>query len=199
MDNLLNDGDTSNDYLDVYVKALYPEFYGNVDTLTASSDYTGGCNDYKGISKYRQCRAMVQFYIHYILEKGWLCGTDSDIQSTKWLTFDDADNNCVADNDYIMQVGEGTLIYHSSDSFGSSCGSGDYLYNPSTNTVSRGSGNLTDYVVQGDIFVDNYYGHYGLIYDGNNVLDANWGLDGKIHKALSDTRGTDNWKVARPQ
>ncbi len=201
MDNLLNDGDTSNDYLDVYVKALYPELYGTVDTINTSNYGNSAIDDnHPAIRRERQCKALANFYAHEIVSKEYL-RSDSDIQTSHWLTFDDANSDCAADNDYLMQVDEGTLIYHSNPSFGTSlgCASGEYFYNPDTNTVSRGSGNLTDYVVQGDIFADNYHGHYGLIYDGSNVIDANWGFDGKIHKASSASRGTDHWKITKPQ
>jgi hypothetical protein len=208
MDALLDDDDTSNDYLDIYVKALYPEFYSTVDDVEAYSNYHECLDDTDhNVKAERQCKALVNFYLHEILGNGYLEG-DTYIQSTNWTKFDDADSNCVADSDYIMtNNADGILIYHSTDSFGSShnCPSGDYFYRPGESSAYRGVGNLKDYVSRGDVFVKT--GHYGLIYGYDEtvetvkVLDANWAdpMDGKIRKGTATSRDSESWKVTRPQ
>lgn len=203
VDETLGDGDASNDYLDIYVKALYPELYETVDSLEPIAVYAYGCIDYQNVEAERQCKALVQFYLHQILGNSYLEG-DTYIQSTNWMTFDDEDENCVSDRDYIMvNDADGVLIYHSNASFGTpNCDSGKYFYDPDTQTVYRGDADLGDYFYQGDVFVDNSVGHYGLIYyydetaEAVRVLDANWSYNGKIHSA---TRSSNNWKVTRPQ
>jgi hypothetical protein len=201
MEMLLSDEDTTNDHLDIYVKALYPTIYNTADTITVSNNY-GNSICYSGVCRERQCKALINFFLYEILGINYLRG-DTEIQSTYWTMFDDVDENCVADNDYMMQAEEGTLLYHSTSSFGSPpCDSGDYFYNPIADEVLRSdSGNLWDYVSRGDIFADNVNSHYGLIHDEDKIIDSNWAspMDGRLRFGNElGARDSDNWKIVRP-
>jgi hypothetical protein len=88
------------------------------------------------------------------------------------------------------------------------CGRGKYCYDPATHKVLTGAAcNVNDFVIRGDIFVQELVGvsyyHYGLIYDGTLVIDANMRkkMDGLLRREPNDEnwRNTQRWKVARPR
>ena len=198
---LLNDGDSSNDYFDIYVKALYPEYYTDVNDITASSNY-GKTICYKRVCKERQCKALTNFYLSHVLGVPTLF-TDEKIRDN-WMTFTDADRNCVADYDYVM-TGNGYLVFHGNRDFGPArCGSGKYCYSTSLGLLRGNSCKIANYGLRGDIFVQKIsqqLNHYGIIYDGDHVIDANVGSDGMLRMGRNNQyiRDTDKWKVARPR
>jgi hypothetical protein len=207
IDALLGDQDTSNDYFDIYVKALYPEFYTDVMDIKANDNY-GSTKCDGTVCRERQCKALTNFYLEQILKKSIL-RIDQVIQN-QWIVFRDQNQDCVADDDFILK-GDGDLIFHGNPQFGSNknisrrCGTGKYCYDPNTTTVMRGTNcNIDDYGQRGDIFVQwisNGLNHYGLVYDSTNVIDANLHSDGLLRKGDNDSdwRHTANWKVARPK
>ncbi len=219
MDVLLGDEDTSNDYLDIYVKALYPEFYAELATLVSSED--GSIIDFaevnfnfNGVRAERQCKALTKFYLRTILGRGdstdgYVMKQDGTIQDN-WDTFSDSNSDCVSDNGYVLNYGNANLIFHSQyfGQFGpTNCGTEKYFYNPTTELVTRdNNGILANFVLKGDVFVQyispvNDYNHYGLIVNGTTVLDSNVCSPGRICKAgvNEGIRNTDAWKIARPQ
>ncbi|MFH0891399.1 MAG: FG-GAP repeat protein [Candidatus Falkowbacteria bacterium] len=221
-DALVSDNDTGNDYLDIYVKALYPEFYDDVDELIPP-DY-GYTDDYAEVNfctdevcAERQCKAFTKFYLKVILEKQSPTMRSNGAINTAWSTFDDSDNNCVADWDYILEEEESALIYHSQNLglFGpGACASPpdpveDYFYNPDTETMVRDNdADPLNFFQRGDIFVQNHpdtnpdpeidtsFQHYGIIYEGTTVFDTNYSEDGMLKKAA---RNKNEWKVVRPE
>ncbi|OGF28106.1 hypothetical protein A2303_00655 [Candidatus Falkowbacteria bacterium RIFOXYB2_FULL_47_14] len=217
MDALLADDDTANDYLDIYVKALYPNYYDTVDDKT-SSNY-GGSIYYSGVCRERQCKGLTNFYLHDVFGTTFML-LDEDIRSM-WSQFDDSNSDCTIDDDrhymigipgeYPMVNSPGTLIYHSNALFGSPpCDSGQYFYDP-IGGVFRGSDYLYNYALRGDIFVQylTSINHYGLIHSLSTVgeetkiliLDANINADGMLLKENSDDdiRDIDDWKLVRPE
>jgi len=163
---LLNDGDTSNDYFDVYVHALFPDL--------ENGNY-GNTVSYRNVPRERQCKALVNFYVRYILGGNPLF---SDCYIAKHLS-----NN---DYDYILQD-NAILLYNQN--------SNPPYYNPLY-------GNDINSVIfeQGDIFVKdinsaNCYLHYGLFLKNDTIIDANYNLDGKLH--ITSPRW-GRLKVARP-
>ena len=204
LDALLSDGYGANDYFDIYVKALYPEYYGTVNDLKATEDY-GHAACYESVCKERQSKALTNFFLEHILAKPYLL-SDDDIRNN-WLSFLDADKNCRADDDFMLQ-GDGDLVFDGNQTFGSKfakrCGSGKYCYNPETGELYRAAKcKVQNNVVKGDVFVQRLSttNHYGLVYDGNNVIDANIKSDGLLRKGKNSLtpRNTSEWKVARPQ
>jgi hypothetical protein len=220
MDVLLDDDDISNDYLDIYVKALYPERYETVNDITSGGDNDGNYGNsipYGTVKRERQCKALVNFYLRTILgrgtgDDGFMFG-DGDIQNNWSNGFADSDSNCIAEDDHIIQAGASALIYHSLylGQFGpTTCGTTKYFYNTVSSQVTRSnSGDLADFVVKGDAFVqyvidpeDGNYNHYGLIINGVTILDSNVCAPGRICKAGPNEGGfrdTNHWKIARPQ
>lgn len=207
---LLSDGDITNDYLDIYVKALYPEIYPSVDTLIDPTNYGNSKSD-GNVRREWQCKALVIFFSAEFLGKGYLLMDDNIYNN--WRIFIDDDANCIADFSYVMPENEGDLIYHSQYecSFVSDIAGCDathnYFYNPDTNQVSRnGDEELADFVKKGDIFVQrlNGYNHYGIVIDGDVSLDANAMDNGKLYWEKNDdddvdhVRMKDRWKIVRP-
>ncbi|MFA5994566.1 MAG: hypothetical protein WC823_06445 [Parcubacteria group bacterium] len=207
MDALLDDDDVNNDYLDVYVKALYPDFYPNVDSLVSVDDdhiydFAEINFDYNGVRAERQCKALTKFYLRTILgrgtseDDGQVMESDPVIQHIQdgWSKFGDTDLNCIVDDDRVIKNGNASLIYHSlylsNDVFGSgNCTNVDkkYFYNPDTEELPTrdDAGNLSSFVRKGDVFVQyispvNNYNHYGLIYGYDETAENVLVLDSNV-------------------
>lgn len=179
---LVNDDDTSNDYLDIYFRVLYPEIYDQNINWSHTINF--------GVSWARQCKALVNVYLMYVLNE---CPLQRD--------------------DYIR----GRFAQNTSDSVFNRKTDGKIIYN---NNPEPEFGNIDDaqrgdvfirgnlqypiYNKKGKKIRDEKYQHYGLYYDnksGNrSIIDENWRSDGRI--IISDTeasRYNDSWwKVARP-
>ncbi len=197
---LLGDEDPTNDYLDIYVRALYPEYYPTLESPQSSGDYAETNYCCEQVCAERQCKALTKFYLGVILGRTTpTMFTNGDI-AEEWSTFDDLDNNCIADKNHVLQ-GDADLIYHSTDSFGTpDCDGGDYFYDPAQGSVFRGdSYELAYFIQRGDIFVQDMGNHYGLIYNSTEVLDANFTGPGRLAKVNITNRDTNSWKVVRPQ
>jgi len=179
---LLDDGDTSNDYLDIYFKALYPEIYdqdGHVSGNnwagdTYSTDLDANIVHDGAISWARQCKALVNVYLMYVLDECKL-KTDPHIY----------DNFSKNDVDSVLQ-GYGSMVYNNAS-------------DPDFGVIGDSQ--------TGDIFVKrcSNFNHYGLYLNNNrDVSDANWSspLDGRLRIAvdINANRYSDNcWKVVRPR
>ncbi len=200
MEALLSDEDSANDYLDIYVKALYPEYYKTLDSPESEFRYAETNYCCQSVCAERQCKALTKFYLGVILGRTTPTMYTDGYIAEEWSTFDDSANNCIADYDYILQ-GHADLIYHSTESFGTpECDSGDYFYDPGQGSVFRGdSYELAYFIQRGDIFVKDMGNHYGLIYNSTEVLDANFSAPGRLAKVNITDRDTNSWKVVRPQ
>jgi len=157
---LINDGDPSTQYLDIYVKALYPDLYPNLNNnndpkglqynITNCQNILGTC-EYKGVPWIRQCKALNNFYLKYVLGQNTM------------------ESDCVIDaaltgNSDVLLAGA-SLEYNSAS-------------NPKFGSLSN--------VARGDVWVKDislvcnkkgYYvsgaNHYGLVFDTQNITDPN--------------------------
>ena len=158
---LLNqDGDyVENDYLDIYVRALFPDIY---DTNWGNSV------DYGGIIKERQCKALTNFYVYYIAGQGQHMYDDCTIN----------DHFSINNPDWVLR-GPAITIYNntSNPTYGSEDNTqmGDVWVKDMGLTCSNGA------YVSG-------YNHYGLCFYDTRILDSNWDspMDGKLR--ISATR-----------
>ncbi len=170
---LLNDNDSSNDYLDVYVHALFPEL--------EETNY-GNTIDYGNVPRERQCKALVNFYMHTILNGQYLF---SDCYIDNHLS-----NN---DHDYILQD-DAILLYNQNST--------PTYYNhdiaSDINSVVFQVGDAwvkaISLTCSGGTYISGF-NHYGLFISDSEIIDANWSSDGRLQ--IAEPR----WgylKVARP-
>jgi hypothetical protein len=154
---LLNDGDTKNDYLDIYVKALYPELYPDLDSPASTTNW-GQTVTYQGLHWSRQCKALNNFYLTYVL------GVD-------YMEDDCTINAAMNNNEDDMLRGQGTVVYNgiSNPIFGS-------LDDVSEGDVWVKKMNLV-------CVKDKYksgYNHYGLAIGSGEIIDANYCPKGRL-------------------
>lgn len=154
---LLNDDDITNDFLDIYVKALYPDLYPSQNTNTATTNW-GSTVTYGGVHWSRQCKALDNFFLTYILGVPHMEG-DCKIDANLKSNVDD------------LLLGTGTLIYNDNSNpvFGSlnEVLGGDVWVKRINLVCSKG------------VYVSGY-NHYGLAIDADNIIDANFCGKGQL-------------------
>jgi len=173
---LLGDGDTANDYMDIYVRSLYPHLVGT---------NWGNTVAFLNVPKERQCKAVNNFHLQYVLNNGGYMNTDTAIRA-KWKN----------DEGFSLLGGTGN-------------GRGIIIYNSYSKLNDLGV------IHRGDVFAKNRgtYNHYGLYFEDSQldatdsestqIIDANGSGDGKLHIVPASIRRADlyvknSWKVARP-
>ena len=178
MRELLLDGDESNDYLDIFMKALYPDVYATVGS-DPNCDYDG--SNYPEVANWsgltycwgdvhwsRQCKALNNVFQLHVRGQGRL-QSDSHIRSN----FDSVEGASV------LRDG-GAIVYNSQT-------------DPVTGSTADAHG--------GDHFVvyHSTYNHYGLYADDNEgILDSNRGGDGRL-RLSTDWSPQTPLKIARPE
>jgi len=163
------DGDTINDFLDIYVRALFPDIY--------DSNW-GNSLPFRDVIRERQCKALTNFYANSIAENGGFLLSDCTI-----------DNNFASnDPDYVLS-GNATTIYNANavpTIFGdlNDAQGGDVWVE---DNCLKCSGNS----------YDSGFNHYGLYMNNNTIIDANKGGSGRLQVANSTNRTIT--KIVRPQ
>jgi hypothetical protein len=163
------DGDTTNDFLDIYVRALFPDIY--------DSNW-GNTVPFEGVIRERQCKALTNFYANSIAENGGFLWSDCII-----------DNNFASnDPDYVLS-GNATTIYNANavpTIFGD------------LNNAQGGDVWVQDkcLLCSGNSYVSGF-NHYGLYMNNNTIIDANYGGDGRLQVTNATSRTIT--KVVRPQ
>jgi len=155
MNSLINQDDnyTDNDYLDIYVQALFPDIY---DTNWGNSV------TYGGVVRERQCKALSNFYVNYIFGQGEYLYDDCTIDAHF------SDNN----PDWVLR-GSAITIYNKKS---------DPVYG-NINDIQRGDVWVKDMgLVCDDGAYELGFNHYGLYFDNTQIIDSNWSspTDGKL-------------------
>jgi len=145
------------------------------------------CIPYQGIPARRQCKALVNFYVYYILN------------TKQWLARDEE----IITNGLHLKNGAGEQIIQQIVRLQRK----DYESNKGLNKQALKQALLNRDIQRGDIFfiyVDpkNRWGHYGIIYDIKNgniqVLDANRKFDGELRitslEELLDVLNRTSWQ-----
>jgi len=176
---LVNDGDISNDYLDIYFKALYPEIYDQIGHRSGSN-WAGDTINFSGISWARQCKALANVYLMYVLGECRLQGDD--------LIYGNFSSTAP---ESVFRSG-GTIIFNNAA-------------NPDFGNIADAqSGDVFIRKLTGF----NHYGMY--LNDDGYVIDENWRSDGRIRigadteNLCSQKRpciryNEKRWKIGRPQ
>lgn len=186
---LLGDNDLTNDYLDIYFRALYPEIYDQ----NINWSYT---IDNGGVPAARQCKALVNVYLMYVLGT---CRLQPDgVGKAKgildWFPLNTPES---------VFLRGGSIIYNNSPKIDfrniTDAQRGDVFI--------RGNirGDCIKYNRQGRCAEYIYYNHYGLYFDNYNnsryIIDANWDGPGRI--AINQGEGSrfdiNWWKIGRPE
>lgn len=160
-------GYEDNDYLDIYVQALFPDLYDTGDNWHHSVTTT--------VVAERQCKALANFYADHVFGHGQPLHLDCEI-----------DNNFPTNApDYVL-IGPGTTIFNN-------------MSNPhygDLNSALKGDVWVKDegLVCNGLTRVGDSYNHYGIYLDDNIIIDANWGMDGRLQ--IAPTRLQN--KIVRP-
>jgi hypothetical protein len=149
-----------NDYLDIYVQALFPDIY---DTNWFSTI------DYNGVIAERQCKALPNFFVKYIFGQDEFLYNDCTID----------DHLSSNDPDWVLR-GLATTIFNdmSVQLFGdiSDAMRGDVWVKDMGLTCLDGNR-------------QSGFNHYGLYFDSGSILDANWSdpTDGKLRISITRT------------
>jgi parallel beta-helix repeat protein len=144
------DGDPSNDYLDIYFQALYPELYDNESAYTTRNNWAGNTEDYKGISWARQCKALVNVYQMYVLGE---CPLQQDGSIHSGFSSNDPGS--------VFRCG-GTIVFNNAT-------------NPDYGNINDAQEG--DIFIR-KLSNINHYGLY--LDKNRSIIDANWRNDGRI-------------------